>query len=155
MTPAAEVGLIEVVFGKAGLQDAIWIDPQTDLHFLPCVVTSRFSNSSDLLASPQMEKLFQHLRGEYDRIILDLSPLAPVIDVRATGALADSYLLVIEWAKAKVDVVERVLGEAPIVRERLLGAVLNKVNVAAMSRYDSNSGSYYRNSYYKRYGYVD
>jgi polysaccharide biosynthesis transport protein len=155
MTPAAEVGLIEVVFGKAVLPDAIWVDPQTDLHFLPCVVTSRFSNSSDLLASPQMEKLFQLLRGQYDRIILDLSPMAPVIDVRATGALADSYLLVIEWGKANVDVVERVLREAPIVRERLLGAVLNKVNVAAMSRYDTNSSGYYRNSYYKRYGYVD
>jgi succinoglycan biosynthesis transport protein ExoP len=102
-----------------------------------------------------MEKLFQHLRGEYDRIILDLSPLAPVIDVRATGALVDSYILVIEWAKAKVDVVERVLREVPIVRERLLGAVLNKVNLAAMSRYDTNSAGYYRNRYYSRYGYLD
>jgi len=155
LTRSAEMGLIDVLVGKADLKDAVWVDPQTNLHFLPCVVASRFSNSSDLLASAQMEKLFQHLRGEYDRIILDLSPLAPVIDVRATGALVDSYILVIEWAKAKVDVVERVLREVPIVRERLLGAVLNKVNLAAMSRYDTNSAGYYRNRYYSRYGYLD
>jgi polysaccharide biosynthesis transport protein len=155
LTSAAQIGLIDIVLGKVDWRDAVWIDPQTNLHFLPCVVTSRFSNSSDVLASPQMEKLFQQLREHYDRIVLDLSPLAPVIDVRATGGLADSYILVIEWAKAKVDIVERVLNETPIVRERLLGAVLNKVNMAVMSRYDTYSAGYYRNRYYKRYGYID
>ena len=155
LTPAAQGGLIDVVLGKVDWKDVVWIDPQTNLHFLPCVVTSRFSNSSDVLASPQMEKLFEELREQYDRIILDLSPLAPVIDVRATAGLADSYMLVIEWAKAKIDIVERVLNETPIVRERLLGAVLNKVNMAAMSRYDTYGSSYYRNRYYKRYGYID
>lgn len=152
---SADVGLIDVVFGKVDLKDALWVDPQTNLHFLPCVVTSRFSNSSDLLASAHMQKFFQDLREQYDRIILDLSPLAPIIDVRATGTLADSYILVIEWAKSKLDVVERVIQETPMVRERLMGAVLNKVNVAAMSRYDTHSGGYYRNQYYSRYGYVD
>lgn len=152
---SADAGLIEVVFGKVELKDALWVDPQTNLHFLPCVVASRFSNSSDLLASAQMQRFFQDMREQYDRIILDLSPLAPVIDVRATGTLADSYILVIEWAKSKVDVVERVIQETPMVRERLMGAVLNKVNVAAMSRYDTHSGGYYRNRYYSRYGYVD
>ncbi|MBH5369013.1 polysaccharide biosynthesis tyrosine autokinase [Bradyrhizobium glycinis] len=152
---SADVGLIDVVFGQADLKEALWVDPQTNLHFLPCVVTSRFSNSSDLLASTQMQKFFQQMREEYDRIILDLSPLAPIIDVRATGTLADSYILVIEWAKSKVDIVERVIKETPLVRERLMGAVLNKVNLAAMSRYDTHSGGYYRNQYYSRYGYVD
>lgn len=155
LAPSAQLGLIHVVAGKADWRDVVWIDPQTNLHFLPCAVTSRFSNSSDLLASEQMESLFHHLRQHYDRIILDLSPLAPVVDVRATRGLADAYILVIEWANTKVDIVERVLAETPIVRERMLGAVLNKVNVAVMSRYDTYGGAYYHNRHYKRYGYVD
>jgi succinoglycan biosynthesis transport protein ExoP len=155
LAPDAERGLVDIVLGNSNLNEVVWVDPQTNLHFLPCVVTSRFSNSADVLASPQMEKLFKLLREHYDRIILDLSPLAPVIDVRATGAFVDCYVLVIEWAKTKTDVVTRVLSEAPVVHERLLGAVLNKVNVAAMNRYDSHQGEYYHNRYYKRYGYVD
>jgi succinoglycan biosynthesis transport protein ExoP len=155
LAPAAKVGLIHVIVGKTDWRDVVWIDPHTNLHFLPCAVTSRFSNSSDLLASQQMEKLFQELRQHYDRIVLDLSPLAPVVDVRATGGLADSYILVIEWAKSKVDIVERVLNETPIVRQRMLGAVLNKVNMSVMSRYDTYGAAYYRNRYNKRYGYVD
>ncbi|MBR0903900.1 polysaccharide biosynthesis tyrosine autokinase [Bradyrhizobium liaoningense] len=155
LTPAAQGGLIHAVIGQADWRDVVWMDPQTNLHFLPCAITSRFSNSSDLLASQQMEDLFQQLRQHFDRIVLDLSPLAPVVDVRATGGLADSYILVIEWAKSKVDIVERVLSETPVVRERMLGAVLNKVNVSVMSRYDTYGAAYYRNRYYKRYGYVD
>jgi polysaccharide biosynthesis transport protein len=155
LTPDAQRGLIDIVLGKTDLKDVVWVDPQTNLHFLPCVVVSRFSNSGDVLGSPQMEKLFRQLREHYDRIILDLSPLAPVIDVRTTGPLVDSYILVIEWAKARVDIVERVLNETPVVRERLLGAVLNKVNMTVMNRYDSRHRDYYHNSYYKRYGYVD
>jgi succinoglycan biosynthesis transport protein ExoP len=155
LTPDAQLGLIDLVLGKSDLKDVVWTDPQTNLHFLPCVVASRFSNSGDVLGSPQMEKLFQQLREQYDRIILDLSPLAPLIDVRATGGLVDSYVLIIEWAKVKIDIVERVLNETPVVRERLLGAVLNKVNISMMNRYDSYHGGYYYNSYYQRYGYVD
>jgi succinoglycan biosynthesis transport protein ExoP len=155
LTPAAKAGLIEVVLSKFDWKDVVWVDPQTNLHFLPCVMWSGCSNSSDVLASPQMEKLFQELRESYDRIVLDLSPLAPVIDVRATGGLTDSYILVIEWAKTKVDIVERLLNDASIVRERLLGVVLNKVNMAAMSRYDTYGAGYYRNRHYKRYGYND
>jgi succinoglycan biosynthesis transport protein ExoP len=155
LAPDAQLGLIDVILGKSSLKDVVWIDPQSNLHFLPCVVASRFSNSADVLASPQMEKLFKHLREHYDRIILDLSPLAPVIDVRATGALVDSYVLVVEWARAKIDIVERVLNEAPAVHEHLLGVVLNKVNVAVMNRYDSYNGGYYYNRYYHRYGYLD
>jgi polysaccharide biosynthesis transport protein len=155
LAPDAQRGLIDIVLGKTDLKDVVWVDPQTNLHFLPCVVASRFSNSGDVLGSPQMEKLFRQLREHYDRIILDLSPLAPVIDVRTTGPLVDSYILVIEWAKARIDIVERVLDETPVVRERLLGAVLNKVNMTVMNRYDSHHRGYYHNSYYKRYGYVD
>lgn len=155
LTPAAQVGLIDVVLGKIDWRDVVWIDPQTNLHFLPGAVMSRFSNSSDVLASEQMEELFQQLREHYDRIVLDLSPLAPVVDVRATGGLADSYILVIEWAKSKIDIVDRTLNETPIVRDRMLGAVLNKVNMAAMSRYDTYGAAYYHNRHYKRYGYVD
>jgi succinoglycan biosynthesis transport protein ExoP len=155
LTPSAKEGLIEFILGKKALADLVWVDPDTKLHFLPSLVPSHFANSGDILASPQMEKAFQHFRERYDRIFLDLSPLAPVVDVRATGRLADSYVLVIEWSRTKIDVAERVLNETPLLRQRLLGAVLNKVDIAMMRRYDTYQGDYYYNKYYQRYGYVE
>jgi succinoglycan biosynthesis transport protein ExoP len=155
LTPAARTGLIDVVLENAAPSECIWTDASTDLHFLPCVLSHKFSNSGDILSSSMMEALFHNLRKHYDRIILDLSPLAPVIDVRATTKIVDNYLMVISWAGTSIDVVDRALDEAPAVRQRLLGTVLNKVEVGLMRRYDSNRSGYYHNKYYKAYGYVE
>lgn len=155
LTPDAEVGLIDLVLGNASLDDCIWTDAATDLHFLPCVAPHKFSNSGDILSSALMGKVFAKLRQNYDRVVLDLSPLAPVIDVRATTKLVDNYILVIAWADTRIEVVDRALAEAQIVRQRLLGAVLNKVDVSRMRRYDASRGGYYHNKYYKAYGYVE
>lgn len=155
LTPDAKLGLMDMVLENASLDECVWTDPATDLHFLPCVLPHKFSNSGDILSSSMMENVFDTLRQHYDRVVLDLSPLAPVIDVRATTKLVDNYILVIAWADTGTEVVDRALAEAQVVRQRLLGAVLNKVDVASMRRYDATRGNYYHNKYYKAYGYVE
>ena len=55
-----------------------------------------------------------------------------------------------------VQVVERALRSARAVNENLLGVVLNKADIAAMSRYSGYGGkNYYYNSHYGRYGYTE
>lgn len=154
-SPEAQKGLVELVLGQTELRDILWTDSQSNLHFLPCVIAERFSNSADLLASVSMEKLFKALRTHYDLIIVDLSPLAPVIDVRGTSRIIDHYTVVVEWAETKIDVVKRCLDEASGVHKKLMGVVLNKVDIGSLGRYDYQRGDYYRNRYYHQYGYVD
>ena len=72
--------------------------------------------------------------------MVDLPPLAPVVDVRATTHLIDSFIFVIEWGRTKIDVVEHALGQAQGVYENLLGVVLNKVDMNIFGRYASTSG---------------
>jgi succinoglycan biosynthesis transport protein ExoP len=155
LAPDAERGLLEVVRDPTTIGDAVWVDPLTKMAFLPCVLNCRLSNAGEMLGSEAMARLFERLRASYDRVIVDLSPLAPVADVRATAKLVDSYVLVVEWAQTKVDVVEYALADAPAVADRLLGVVLNKVDIGVMSRYDSHRGNYYYNRSYGRYGYAD
>ena len=155
LAPGARQGLLEVMLEQTSIEDAVWVDPLTKMAFLPCAIRSRITHAGEILGSEAMERLFKRLRERYDRIIVDLSPLAPVVDVRATGKLVDSYVLVVEWAQTKIDIVEYALGEAPAIADRLLGVVLNKVDIGTMSRYDSHRGKYYDNQYYKQYGYVD
>jgi succinoglycan biosynthesis transport protein ExoP len=94
-------------------------------------------------------------RGRYDFVILDLPPLGPVVDARAMAPMIDAFLLVIDWGRTKIDVVTEALQSSEGIRDRLLGAVLNKVNVKAMSKFETYKGSYYFNKYYSRYGYHD
>jgi polysaccharide biosynthesis transport protein len=155
LAPDAKRGLLEVMRDPTTINDVVWVDPSTRMSFLPCVINSRLANAGETLGSEAMARLFERLRQSYDRVIVDLSPLAPVADVRATAKLVDSYVLVVEWAQTKIDVVEYALADAPTVADRLLGVVLNKVDIGVMSRYDSHRGNYYRNESYKRYGYAD
>jgi polysaccharide biosynthesis transport protein len=154
LVPNATQGLIEVLADKVPLRDVVWTAPITNLAFLPSVIKARVAHTSDILASSATKKLFDQLREIYDYIIVDLSPLAPVVDVRATVGLIDSYLFVIEWGRTRIDVAEHALGSAGAVYDNLLGIVLNKADINVLSRYESYRGKYY-NRYYARYGYTD
>jgi succinoglycan biosynthesis transport protein ExoP len=130
-------------------------DPLTGLFFLPCCGASSRSDTSQMLGSLSMQELFKKIRESYDRVIVDLSPLAPVIDVRATLKILDTYVLVVEWGRTKIDVVTESLNSAPEVSQHLLGVVLNKANLSTLSKYNAYGADYYYNKHYSRYGYVD
>ena len=155
LAPRAKVGLIDVISEKVSLEEAIWEDPSTNLAFLPVVVKFRLAHSTEILGSIQMKKLFEKLRESYDYVVVDLPPLAPIVDVRATSHLIDLFVFVIEWGRTKIDVVEHSLSHAPAVYENLLGVVLNKVDMNIMGRYAGHREQLYYNKHYARYGYTE
>jgi succinoglycan biosynthesis transport protein ExoP len=155
LSPQSKVGLLEVLANQVEIEDAVCFDPDTHLVFLPAVVTERMAHSSQVLASEATKILIERLRQSYDYIIVDLSPLAPVVDVRAMTHLVDSFVFVIEWGRTKIDVVEHALGLAQGVYDNLLGVVLNKADIRLLGRYESHRRDYFHNRYYARYGYVD
>jgi polysaccharide biosynthesis transport protein len=155
LAPGAELGLLDVISGKKLLTDVIWTDPTTSLAFVPMVAKTRLSHTNEILASPGMKKLIDALREVYDYVLIDLPPLTPVVDVRSTNQIVDSYLFVIEWGRTSVEAVERALSSAPMVYENLLGVVLNKADLEAMRNYSRNAHDDYKSKYYERYGLED
>jgi polysaccharide biosynthesis transport protein len=155
LAPGAELGLLDVISGKRLLTDVIWTDPTTSLAFLPMVAKTRLSHTNEILASGGMKKLIDALREVYDYVLIDLPPLTPVVDVRSTNQIVDSYLFVIEWGKTSVESVERALSSAPLVYDNLMGVVLNKANLEVMRNYSRNAQENYKTSYYERYGFED
>lgn len=148
-------GLIDVVIGNISMDAAVVTLPSTRLHFLAAGATAKLPHTNEILASAAMKNLVDGLRTKYDYIIVDLSPVAPIVDVRTTGHIIDTYVYVIEWGKTKIDVVERGLSEAQGVYDRLLGVVLNKVDMSAQSRYERYHGNHYYRKYYSKYGYLE
>jgi polysaccharide biosynthesis transport protein len=153
--PKATIGIIDVLAGEYSLDDAIWRDGPEGMAFLPALSNSRVFHTSEVLASEPTKQLIYDLRESYDYVVVDLPPLAPLIDVRATSHLVDGYFLIIEWGRTKIDVVQHALNTAPGVYEGLLGAVLNKANMKYMVRYEAHRGKYYLNKHFARYGYTD
>jgi succinoglycan biosynthesis transport protein ExoP len=155
LQPSTNVGLVDVVAKKVQLQDAISIDPQTGLAVLSAGATSKLLHTNEILASKAMHAVVSLLRGSYDYVVLDMPPMAPVVDVRVTSSFVDSYVFVVEWGATKIDVVKHNLRGAPEIQNKLLGVVLNKADTKALARYESYHGRYYYQKYYARYGYVE
>jgi succinoglycan biosynthesis transport protein ExoP len=151
----AELGLLDVVNNKAFVEDVLWRDPATGFDFLPAVLPLRLAHSSEILGSQATRQIFDGLREAYDYVIVDLSPLAPVVDVRVVTPWIDYFVFVTEWGRTKVDVAAHALGRARSVYDNLLGVVLNKADMDSFGRYQTHRGDYYYNRYYARYGYVD
>ena len=149
LAPDAKAGLLEVMSGDASLKDVIWTDESKNLSFLPAVATARIPHTAEILSAEEIRLLFDRLRGAYDYIIVDLTPLVPIIDVRATQELVDHYVFVIEWGRTKVDLVERSLKEAAGIYTKILGVVLNKVDNKDLKRYEGY-GTYDHDKYYNR-----
>ena len=153
LTPQAKAGILEVVSGAANLEDVVWTEPYTNLCFLPVIANNRLVNSHDILTSEATNALFNKLRNKYEYVIVDLSPLAPIVDARTTTQFIDAYILVIEWGKTRVEDVERALADAKAIHENLLGVVLNKANLRVLARYDKRHRNYHSDRYYTRHVY--
>jgi polysaccharide biosynthesis transport protein len=153
LAPAVDGGIVELLFGKASLDQVVWRDPVTGMEFLPAKsLDTPLQHSYEILAAESTKRTFEELRTKYDWIVVDLSPLAPVIDARATTRFIDAYVLIVEWGRTKIDVVERALQEAPNVHENILGAVLNKVDLKQVGKYDSYARAYQSYEKYYRNG---
>jgi succinoglycan biosynthesis transport protein ExoP len=155
LAPKVEHGVLDVVVGNVCLDDAIWRESSTNLMFLPASTTTRNANSSEILAAAATKKLFEALQSMYDYVIVDLAPLMPIVDTRATTRFVDSYVFVIEWGCTGSDAIKHAFKGARNVYENLLGVVLTKVDIDRLSTYDPVGGNYYKNEYYAQYGMTD
>jgi capsular exopolysaccharide synthesis family protein len=141
-------GLLEILEGKVEFDDAVRTDATTGLAFLPAVIHSPLAPSREILASESFRMLIARLRERFDDIIVDLPPLGPVAEVRATASLVDSYVYVIEWGRTSLSAARQQMIGAPEIRDRLLGAVLNKVDMKTFRRYEHHVVGYYAQGAY-------
>ena len=106
--------------------------------------TSRFGSNAEI---------YDSLRVKYDYIIVDLSPVAPIVSTQA-GNIMDTYVYVVDGERRRSTSWSATF-QAQGVYDRLLGVVLNKVDMAAQSRYERYHGNHYYRKYYSKYGYVE
>ncbi|MCI0598514.1 MAG: polysaccharide biosynthesis tyrosine autokinase [Beijerinckiaceae bacterium] len=148
-------GLIDVLAGWKSIDEAMLVDSRSGLRFLPAGSKANMPHTNELLASEAMKNLIFKLQETYDYVIVDLPPLIPVVDARATINFVDSYICVVQWGTTKIDVVKHALLTAPELYDRLLGVILNKVDMSAVGRYERYRNNYYYEKYRARYSNPD
>ncbi|MGD9872964.1 MAG: GumC family protein [Kiritimatiellia bacterium] len=143
-----ETGLSGVLAGESSLEEALQktvVDLEV-LNNLDILATGPMPpDSGELLDSARMDKLLSELRERYDRIIIDAPPVLYVTDASILAAKSDGSIIVVKAGRRTAAFVRRAVKHIEGVKGRIIGGVLNMVNVPRF-------GHYYSDYYY--YGYA-
>lgn len=104
-------------------------------------------NPSELLAGERYGTLIELLRWKYDYVIVDTPPLGSVVDGAVASAYCDGAVIVIESGAVSHKFVKSIKEQLDRVGCRVLGCVLNKVDLKKSGYYKKYYG------YYSGYGY--
>lgn len=134
-------GLSQYLSGQVERQ---WITYQTNFPNVDMIFAGPLApNPSELLGDPAFGELLEEKRKEYDYIFIDTPPIGNMIDAAIVAEKSDGAVLVIESEAVSYNVAQKSLAQLERSGCKILGAVLNKV--------DMKKDKYY-SSYYGRYG---
>jgi polysaccharide biosynthesis transport protein len=136
-----DVGLSSLVVGDATLDQAIQRTRYDNLDVLPCGPLP--PNPAELVLTERFREVLAKLMERYDRIIIDSPPLGPVADPLILGTLVDGVVLVAKSESTPRAALRQGLRALSDANVRVLGVVLNDVDLSA-KRYGSADTTYYR-----------
>jgi len=120
-------GLTEVLMGGSTVENALVDIPEHHLTVLPSGITPL--HPAELLGSAGMRRVIDTLRTRYDRVILDMPPVAPLADVSIAAGLVDGILMIVRAGVTPKPAIERAL--AGLEMSKVLGLVLNDAGVSS------------------------
>ncbi len=142
-------GLLEVLAGRASLDDVLVLDEATGMYVLP--VVSSAANPSDLPGAASMRALLEELKKEFALVLVDSAPVLAVSDTRVLGQDCDKLVFITQWEKTPRGAAEEAVHVLRQVGVHIAGAVFSQLDLKQHAKYG------YGDSYHERYAdyYVD
>jgi len=138
-----ERGLTHFLVDKARMDEIVKSTPIENLSLVTCGVLP--PNPSELLGSKRMHEFVEKLKEEYEAILFDTPPAIAVTDAAVLSSFLDGVILVVSSGSISKEAVMRATTLLGNVNAKILGAVLNKVDV------ENTYGSYHYYYYYHYY----
>ena len=132
-------GLGDVLMNVAELDQALVALPEYHLTVLPAGLPP--SRPAELLGSSAMRRLLDTLRTRFDRILIDVPPVAPLADLHILTPMVDGLLMIVRAGVTPKPAIERAL--AGLDAAKVLGLVLNESGAEGTDSYN-----------YEGYGYI-
>jgi succinoglycan biosynthesis transport protein ExoP len=147
-TPAARAGLREALEEPAALTKFVVRKERLNIDVLPCPVPEQMPGSTELLGTVAMEELVSVARQSYDLVIIEIPPMAAIVDYKIIGRHCDGLILVVEWGKTSQRLVLECLSDASALMHRVRCVVLNKADPAALRSIEYYKGARFQAYYY-------
>jgi capsular exopolysaccharide synthesis family protein len=134
-------GLVTFLTGEEGWNQLV---RPTGVPNLDCLICGPVPpNPSELLSSDRMQQLIVEAMREYQFVLIDAPPLLNVTDGRILATMVDGAVLVVRGGYTPQELAQQAQFHVRDVGARLIGVVLNDV--------DLRHNGYYQSHY--RYGY--
>jgi capsular exopolysaccharide synthesis family protein len=138
-------GLPLLLAGKGRLEDMVMQSGFEHLFLLPNGTTP--PNPAELLASDTFKRVVDDMKAKFDYIVFDSAPILPVTDSVVMAAQLDGVILMGRWNQTRRSDFRRAFQQLHSVRARVLGSVLNSIEI------QRGMYGYYGYSYGYGYGY--
>lgn len=141
-----KTGLSNYLGGFDKLEDCIRTSEEYKIDYITAGHTP--PNPIELLSSDKMEKLMNDLSEKYDYIFLDTPPVNVVADTAAIAKFSDGILFVVRHKFTTQDMVYKAISSLEFANAKVLGFILNDVDLSSYS-YTAKVG--YSSYKYKNY----
>ncbi len=141
-------GISNLLVGKADFDEVIFKTDIDNLFIIPSGTLP--PNPSELLGSVAMKQCIGELKKRFDVVLFDSPPIMAVTDAAVISSEVDGVILVVKAGQTDRNAVQRSFEILRNIPNRILGALLNVVNVEGI--YGSYYYYYYHYYYYGKDG---
>lgn len=134
-------GLTQFLTGQKHLGEILIRTEIPNLDLILCGPVA--PNPAELLSEEAFDRLIRWAREEYDMVIIDTPPVGEVIDASIIARHCDGAILLIESGSLSYRLVQRTKKQLERTGCRILGAVLNRVDMSGGGYYNKYYGKYY------------
>jgi capsular exopolysaccharide synthesis family protein len=119
-------GLVNVLSGASEVAEVVVsIDTGGSLHLLPAGMSGL--DAGRVLHGPELGQILEHLRQEFELILIDTPPVLPVADALTVGQWVDGSLIAVRSDTSRFNFVGRATRMLASARIPVLGVVVNGV----------------------------
>ena len=130
---------------EAEVLQVIQYEKETKVNLLPSGPIP--PNPAELIGSEQMSNLLKQMQKKFTHVVIDSPPIASFTDGVLIASMVDGVILVVHSGRSSRQVVRRSRQLLQDVGAKILGVVLNNVNLR------NQDNDYYYQSYYHRDNY--
>jgi succinoglycan biosynthesis transport protein ExoP len=141
--PQGSRGLSNAVAYPEMLDDSIHTIEDLGIDVMPAGAIP--PNPLELLSSKNFTDILETLKTRYTKIIIDSAPMQAVSDALYLSTLTDGIVYVIKADATRDKLIKTGLSRLDDANARVLGVVLNQVDVEKEARYGGTYGGYYDN----------
>jgi capsular exopolysaccharide synthesis family protein len=142
------LGLTDFLAGQAPLERVVMPTGMPKVFLLSR--GSAAPNPTELVGSKRMRDCLEVLKGRFDFVLIDSPPVTPVSDAVLLSRIVDGVIFVVRGQKTRKDLVKAAVTQLKNSQARILGVVLNGVDIGREEYRDLYHPSYAADVYYGR-----